>query len=274
MGTVDFILNLAGLLLWLNWRTVRFDPLAKRLPATLMGTLRSAAPKASPRWQLFAFLAGLLTLRAAVYRWLAPFWIGRLDFGLVSPSFRSDWFGGMLAFSVLSFGLMLGVFYLELICLSLLAGPDPIQKLVKICLGRVDGWSRGVKILLPPAVVAALWWGLSWVLGWLQICPPPVSMAQRIEQSLLIGLGSYLAWKIPLGILLTLHLLNSYIYFGRQPFWKYVSATAQTLLSPLKKLPLRIGKLDLAPVLALVLLFLAAELLSRSLNFLYLRLPF
>ena len=274
MGTVDFILNLAGLLLWLNWRTVRFDPLAKRLPATLMGTLRSAAPKASPRWHLFAFLAGLLTLRAAVYRWLAPFWIGRLDFGLVSPSFRSDWFGGMLAFSVLSFGLMLGVFYLELICLSLLAGPDPIQKLVKICLGRVDGWSRGVKILLPPAVVAALWWGLSWVLGWLQICPPPVSMAQRIEQSLLIGLGSYLAWKIPLGILLTLHLLNSYIYFGRQPFWKYVSATAQTLLSPLKKLPLRIGKLDLAPVLALVLLFLAAELLSRSLNFLYLRLPF
>ena len=31
MGYVDFILNLAGLLLWLNWRSDRFDPLVKRL---------------------------------------------------------------------------------------------------------------------------------------------------------------------------------------------------------------------------------------------------
>ena len=27
MAYVDFILNLAGLLLWLNWRSIRFDPL-------------------------------------------------------------------------------------------------------------------------------------------------------------------------------------------------------------------------------------------------------
>ena len=29
MGIVDFILNLAGLLLWLNWRSGGFDPLAQ-----------------------------------------------------------------------------------------------------------------------------------------------------------------------------------------------------------------------------------------------------
>lgn len=40
MDIVDLILNLAGLLLWLNWRSLRFDPLVKRTPATLMGTLR------------------------------------------------------------------------------------------------------------------------------------------------------------------------------------------------------------------------------------------
>ena len=49
MGTVDFILNLAGLLLWLNWRSNRFDPLVRRSPATLMGTLRPAAPKKLPQ---------------------------------------------------------------------------------------------------------------------------------------------------------------------------------------------------------------------------------
>ena len=44
MGFVDFILNLAGLLLWINWRAAMFDPLGKRTPATLIGTLRRAAP--------------------------------------------------------------------------------------------------------------------------------------------------------------------------------------------------------------------------------------
>ncbi len=45
MALIDFILNLAGLLLWLNWRSVRLDPLGKRTPATLIGTLRRAEPQ-------------------------------------------------------------------------------------------------------------------------------------------------------------------------------------------------------------------------------------
>ena len=42
MGLIDFILNLAGLLLWLNWRAAKADPLGKPAPATLIGTLRRA----------------------------------------------------------------------------------------------------------------------------------------------------------------------------------------------------------------------------------------
>ena len=64
MGIIDFILNLAGLLLWLNWRSNRFDPLVKRMPATLMGTLRPAAPKRLRRWHLL----GVHRLVAAVAR--------------------------------------------------------------------------------------------------------------------------------------------------------------------------------------------------------------
>ena len=62
MGYVDFILNLAGLLLWLNWRSVRFDPLNQRTPATLMGTLRPAAPQKIRRWHLLVIIAGLLPI--------------------------------------------------------------------------------------------------------------------------------------------------------------------------------------------------------------------
>ena len=275
MGIVDFILNLAGLLLWLNWRSDRFDPLVKRTPATLMGTLRPAAPKKFRRWHLLVFIAGLLLLRAVIYWWLgsAVNWTGKLDLGVVVLPFRSDWFVRILVFSFFSFGLTLGIFYAWLLLLSLLAGPDPIHRLVKIPLGRVDGWPRWAKIFLPFVATAILWWLASWLLGRLQILPP-ATLAYRFQQSLVIGAGSCLLWKFPLGAILLLHLLNSYIYFGQHPFWKYVNATAQTILLPLKKFPLRLGRVDFAPVLALAILFFAAELAARGLNVLYARLPF
>src|SRR5215469_11556331 len=93
MGAVDFILNLAGLLLWLNWRSNRFDPLVKRLPATLMGTLRPAAPKKLRRWLFLIFIALLLGLRALIYCWIGTMfpnvWVGKLNLGLTMLSFRS-----------------------------------------------------------------------------------------------------------------------------------------------------------------------------------------
>jgi uncharacterized protein YggT (Ycf19 family) len=272
MSVVDFILNLAGLLLWLNWRSIHFDPLAKRTPATLMGTLRPASPKKLRRWHLLGFLVALLFLRAIIYHWIAPFWIGKLDLGVVAPTFRSDWFSAILLFSFLSFGLTLGVFYVGLLFLSLLSGPEPIHGLVKIPLGRVDGWPRWAKFLLPFFATATAWLILSWPLDWMQNLS--ASMTLRIEQSFVIGLASYLVWKIPAGTILALHLLNSYIYFGKNPFWKYINATAQTFLAPLKKIPLRAGKVDFAPVVAVGIVFFAAEFLGHALNFLYARLPF
>jgi uncharacterized protein YggT (Ycf19 family) len=210
----------------------------------------------------------LLFLRAVIYRWIAPFWVAKLDLGMVVPPFRSDWFGGMLLFSFLSFGLMLGVFYIGLLFLSLLAGPDPIHSLVKVPLGRVDGWSRWAKLLLPFLGAAAGFWLVSWLIL------SPVSMAARFEQSVVVGMSSYLVWKLPASALLVLHLLSSYIYFGRHPFWKYVGATAQIMLKPMRKMPLGVRKVDFAPVLGLVMVFLLAEGVGRGLAWVFLRLPF
>jgi len=273
MGIVDFILNLAGLLLWLNWRSVRFDPMMKRTPATLMGTLRPADPKKMRRWHLLAFLAGLLFLRAVAYRWMAPFWVGKLDLGVIVPPFRSDQFGGMLLFSFLSFGLVLGIFYVALLLLSLLKGPEPFHRLVKVPLGRVDEWSAGLKIILPFLTATILWVVLSWVLGRMQLAPEPYSVAHWLEQSIVVGLSSYQIWKFPLAALLLLHLLNSYVYFGKHPFWIYVNATAQKALRPLKRIPLQVGKVDFTPVLGIALVFLFAKAFGWSLNWLFARLP-
>ncbi len=279
MGTVDFILNLAGLLLWLNWRSNRFDPLVRRPPATLMGTLRPAAPKKLRRWHLLAFMVALLFFRALVY-WLLGRemnWSGKLDLGLTIPCFScaAGWIGlsHMVSFSFLSFGLMLGIFYVCLLPLSLLAGPLPIHGLVTIPLGRVDGWPRWARILLPFLATAMVWWLLTWPLARLGVLTP-VPMAGRVQQSIVLGLNSYLLWRYPLGAILLLHLLSSYIYFGRHPFWNYINLTGRTLLRPLAKVPLRLGKVDFAPVVALALLFLAAELAARGLSALFNRLPY
>jgi len=305
VGYVDFILNLAGLLLWLNWRALRFDPLGKRKPATLLGTLRRAEPQRLRHWHLLAAIGGLLLVRAIFYWQIGlvskPVWAGTLNLGIIAPSFLSNSFGRMCLFSGFSFGLTLTVFYLWWWLLSILAGPEPMHSLVRMQLGATDRWPRRLKFFLPLAATALLWWLASWLLEWCGIIPGPVSTAQRIEQSLLIGLGSYLVWKFLIGALLTLHLLNSFMYFGKHPFWNYINATAQTLSQPVRSagfalrraglslLPRasrwRFGKVNSSPawklaqtllldVAGIALAFLLAGLAERGLIFIYARLSF
>jgi uncharacterized protein YggT (Ycf19 family) len=276
---INFILNLAGLLLWLNWRSMNFDPLFKRTPATLMGTLRPAAPKRLQRWHFLLFITGLLLLRAVIYWWIGPAvgWTARLDLDVVNVPFisRGGWVGlqAMCAFSFFSFVVALGIFYLCLLPLSLLEGPEQIHRFVKIPLGSVDDWPRWAKSILPFFGSAVFWWLASWVLTWLQISTRAIGAAERFEESITIGMCSYLVWKFPLGVILLLHLLNSYIYFGKHPFWKYVNVTAQKLMLPLNKIPVRIGKVDFAPVIMVAVIFFSAEGIGYWLWHLYTRLP-
>jgi uncharacterized protein YggT (Ycf19 family) len=280
VGYIDFILNLAAMLLWIKWRSLPFDPFTKRTPATLVGTLRRAAPSHFRRWHLLAGIGVLLVLRALFYWQIGPaaHWTGRLDLGVITLSFRSDLFGRMLLFSVSSFGMTLGIFYLWLLLLSLLAGSTanagPIHRLVRMPLGGIDGWPGWAKIILPFTVTALIWGLASWLFARLEIIPKPVSAMHCIEESLVIGFGSYLVWKFIAAALLVLHLLNTYIYFGKHPFWNYVNATAQTLLAPLRKIPLRAGRVDFAPVVGIAIIFFTAEFTQRGLGWLYARLPF
>jgi uncharacterized protein YggT (Ycf19 family) len=200
-----------------------------------------------------------------------------LDLGVTILPFRSDLFGRTLAFSTCSFGLTLGIFYVCLLLLSLLndksPAAGPMHQLVQIPLGGIDNWPRWAKVILPLAGTAVAWWLASWWLVRQEIIPRPASAAHRIETSLVIGLGSYLVWKFLAAALLVLRLLNTYIYFGKHPFWNYVNTTSLALLSPLRKIPLRLGRADFAPVVGIALVFLAAELVQRGLIYLYARLP-
>jgi uncharacterized protein YggT (Ycf19 family) len=130
-----------------------------------------------------------------------------------------------------------------------------------------------VKSLLPLLVTALLWYVLSLLLARLTIIPPALSRAHRLEQGLVIGLGSCLSWRYLIGGLLALHLVSSYVYLGNQPFWNFIALTGRNLLRPLRWVPLRLGKVDFAPLVGLALVFFAAELAERGLTTLYERLP-
>src|SRR5436190_2000447 len=208
MTLLDLILNLAALMLWLSWRSVRFDPLAQVSPFSLAGALKRTEPSHFHRWYFLAVVAGLLLARALL-NWRigsAVNWVPHLQLGAIALYFRSDLPGRMALFSALSFGLTMAVFYLWLLLLSLVNGraadEEPIQKLVRFHLGRIDSWPWPVKLLLPLFATMLLWLALTPILSAFKLIQPAFSLAHRLEEAAIIGLSSYLAWQYLIGGLL------------------------------------------------------------------------
>jgi len=277
VSLIDFILNLACLLLWLNWRSLGADPLSKTTPATLAGTLRRAEPQRLKGWHLLTGLLLMLLLRALLYWQIGPAvnWTPKLRLVAIAISFRSDFLERMLLFSGLSFAMALAVFYLFVLLLSFAsqdsADPNPLQRFLRMQLGWVGRWPTPLKLLLPLVLGTAFWLILNPVLANRSIIPS-VSVKQRMEQALMIGLGSYLIWKYLIGVVLFLSLLSTYVYLGNHWFWTFVATTSRNLLAPLRWFPLRLGKVDFAPIAGMVVVFILAEFAERGLVELFERL--
>ena len=265
MGLIDFILNLAGLLLWLNWCSVPLDPLAQPSAKTLLGTLRRAGPGGWGRWKFMAALAALLLIRPLFYWQIgsALNWMPHLNLTAVGPPFQSEFLRRMFLFSLFSFGLTLAVFYSWLLFLALInrriAAADPFQKLVHAHLGKVGRWPWPMQLPLPFVAAGMIWLALHPLLVHWEIVPATKSTVQLLKQALLMGIGAYLPLKYLIAGFLFAHLLASYVYLGNHPFWNFVNVTARHLLAPLRWAPLRLGKVDFTPLVGIVLVFLAAE---------------
>ena len=273
MLLINFILNLAGLLLWLNWLSLHFDPLAKTSATSLVGTLKKADASGPRRWQSLAGVAGLVVIRAVIYWQIGPAlnWTPRLSLPPLEPPFRSDYFISALLFSSLSFISTLAVFYFSLLLLSLanrnVPDTDPLQKLVRLYFKWLESWPAVIKLLLPLFAGALFWLALHPLMTSLGMLPHAKSSAQLLEQAAVIGAGSYLSWKYLIVGILVLHLFNSYVFLGNHPIWNFVNATARNLLYPLRWLPLRIGRIDLLPVAAIALVLIVVNFSSLADSF-------
>jgi uncharacterized protein YggT (Ycf19 family) len=222
---------------------------------------------------------GLLFLRALLYWQIGPAvdWMPALKLGAISISFRSDFFSRAMLFSIVSFGVTLIIFYLWLLFFSIVNGrteeADPLQKLVRLHLGWIERLPWPVKLLLPFLSVTVLWYAFDPLLARWDIIPAGKSALHRLEQAGAIGLGVYLAWKYLIIGLLLLYLLGSYIYLGNHVFWNFLAATGRNILIPFRFLPLRIGKIDLAPLFAMAAILVVARFAEKGLTILYRRLP-
>jgi uncharacterized protein YggT (Ycf19 family) len=263
MGLIDFtyfILNVAGLLLWLNWRSVRLDPFTRTTPATLGGTIRRAEPHKLKRWHFLVALIALIVVRALFYQQVGPGlnWTPKLNLVFVTPAFRVNVFAHELLFSVLSFLRALLVFYFWLLAIAAINGPsadpDPLQKMLLLLLGPSGRWPRLLQIFFLPLFAAALWLAFHPLLTRMDVTNHVQSIPHLVGQGLLIGAGLILSLKYLLPAFLFVHLAASYVYFGNSPVFDFVNTTTRNILAPLRPLPLQYGKVDLSPVAGLLLI--------------------
>jgi uncharacterized protein YggT (Ycf19 family) len=279
MAVLDGIVNLVCALLWFNWRVLRLAPLEKSPPVSLAATLKKADPRRRVRWVPLLSLVGLLGVRSLFY-WNVGWawnWTPSLELGVISLPFRSDYLGRMALYSCLSFGLLLAGLYAWLLLVSIinrkLPNDEPAQRLVRWQLGWVERWPVWLKFLLPIVLTTFAWGFANPGLVQLGIVPPPLSRGHLWEQALLLGVNSILSWKMLVVGICVLYLVNSYVYLGSSYFWTFVNLTGSNLLRPFRALPLRVGKVDLAPLLLIVLVLALSHWAALWLPAIFQRLP-
>ena len=271
MSSIDFLLNIAGVLLWLNWRSFAFDPLLRSTPATLVGTLKRAEPYRLKRWQVLSGLGALLLLRAVLYWQLGPAvdWTPRIDLVLVVLPFRINFFESALLYSLVSFARALAVMYFWLLALAFvnrgMEESEPLHKMVRLQLGRLARLPRLAQFFAPALLVTLAWFAIHPFLVHASVITSTGTWSPLLAQGLLVSAALYLSLKYLFPFCLLVHLIISYVYVGRSPVWDYVSGTSQRLLQPLRGLPLRFARIDLGPLIAAVVILVLLDALPKYL---------
>ncbi len=268
MALVDFILNIAALLLWLTWRARQFDPLVRKVPATLVTTLKRAEPRNGSRWAPLLFLMVLLLTRALLYWEIGSpaQWTPKLELGVVVLAFRSETFVTVLLFSALSFLRVLAILYFWLLVLVAIQpqaqAAGPVPRLIQLHLGWFARWPWPAQILLLPVLAAMAWLALHPVLLSLGLVNYVRSTLHLAIQGTLVASGLFFTLKYLVPPFLVLHLIASYVFLGNSPVWDFVSATARQMLAPLGWL--RVAKVDFAPVVGVLLVLALLHWLPNS----------
>lgn len=266
MNWIHWILNIAALLLWIDWRT-GFAAHQPQPVISLASALRETNRRRSRGWGSLAVFVALVIVRPFFYVNIgsAMNWTPVVDVLGVSLPFRSDLFERMFAYSTAGYLSTLGFFYGCLLFLAVFRTTAPetevMRRFLRAQLGWLDRLPAFAKAIVPFLGAGLFWAGSVPVLVALGIAPAMPRPEFLWAQAGILALASILAWKWFFGILFLVHVLNSYVYLGTHPAWAFVSEVGKAMLKPLAVL--RVGKLELAPIIATAVLFAVCELAVR-----------
>jgi hypothetical protein len=261
MNLIDLFLNIAGVFLWIDWRSGRTGKAQPVL--SIASTVRPAERKRGQGLGSLAALLCIVLIRPVFYYSIGPSvnWTPTLDFIAISIPWRSDLLGRMYIFSSVSFFLALGLYYSWLLLLSAINRKEPdaevMQRFVRGQLGLLEKLPWSTKILLPSIAAALGWFVFNQILIELELLPELRSQNAAWGQAAGFALAALLAWKWFLVVVFLLHLLNLYVFLGTHPLWPYLSITARRLLLPF--FFLKFGRLDLAPLAGIAAVIALAE---------------
>lgn len=258
MKTIDWLLNLAALIIWLRW--LSFFSAPTRITLTLAAVVKPAE-KGSKRGFFPLFIIGLIILGRAVffhYSGAVTNFNPILDLTAISIPFKSASFMMTLLYSICSFLLFLIVFYFWLCILSVLNYKEELdiyhRKIVQH-LGFIGKIPALFRLLAPFVITASLWLIVSVLFSKIGIVTNPNSFSKHILQSILLSLCLLFSLKYLVLIICALFLCYTYFYLGVHPFWAFIGVTGKRLLRPIRWI--RIGPLDLSPlVMTLVFVYL------------------
>ncbi|HIG81354.1 MAG TPA: hypothetical protein EYQ62_06905 [Verrucomicrobiales bacterium] len=253
MDWLHGILNLAGLLLWISWRTGTMP--RSQPPRNLAGPTPRQGPVYRHSWIYLLVLLALLGGRAVFYNQFGPGldWYPHLNLLDVFHPFKSDSLPHALAYSMLSFAHWLAALYF---CLALLATVQPQTEATgqwREFLKAQFGWPGGLPVIAQWGGVIALAVGFRVAeANWIESLEAVTLPANHLPLLVLLDLRAAIYLIM---VLLALYLLNSYVYFGEQAFWKTVNESGKRLLTPLRILPWETRKVDFAPIVALAIAY-------------------
>lgn len=272
MDFIHMVFNLVGILLCLSWQTGNQKrPEYFIGPSLLITTLKRTETIRRGNGYNLLGLVLLLTIRPLFYWHIGSElnWTPALQVGPFALHFRSDYIGRMFIFSWLSFAGALGILVVWMLLLSILnhrpADSDSFQRFIQNQWGFSGELPVVLKCLYPLIAGLIFWPALRAGLSALDIMPEAQSPGMIGNEALVMAGSFYLYWKIPAFLILLMHVINTYVYLGNHPFWHLIQHSARTLVKPIRWIPLQIGKVDLAPVLAMPLVFFLAEALDLGL---------
>jgi len=279
MQIIDFILNVAAWILWVNgWMQCR-NPVKMDRPLTLLSTLKASPPKISVAWFYFGGFLVILLIKTLFLHYLgAPLQTTMsIDFLLFFVYFKTGSFFSMASMAVASFLKIALIAYIWVWFLWHLSRKGIADNLVN-SLGDSMGLLKGRHVLIQVSVFllggVLGWLGLGLYFSWMGALPSNQETSLLLWQGLWLSLSAWVGLYWLIVAMLSAYLIHSYIYLGPWEGWDWLEGMVERLLSPLKPLPLQWARIDFAPLVALGLNWLIFTALIRLIQYGYQSRPF